>query len=163
MRKGIAIFGGSLFQDIKYMNGTYVPTQNQSVIKLAGNYAIDNFSLTGMNSERVKKYITALPMKNLYNDCILALGEAELEQPATFEKNLTDIIGFLQKNCIRPLLVSLPKELMNCKKAQAIQNIIDEIAVEKNIDYIYEGETTKLVSYQVIENHDFTSAILDLC
>lgn len=163
MRKGIAIFGGSLFQDIKYTNGTYIPTLNQAAVKLAGNYEIDNYSLVGMNSERVKKYVTLLPMKKLYNHCILALGEAELEYPEAFEKNLNEIIDLLQKKCIRPLLVSLPKELMVSDKGMKIQEVLDTVAVNKNIDYIYEGNTTKLVSYKVIDDQDFTKAIMDLC
>lgn len=163
MKKSIAIFGGSLFQDIKYDKGKYIPTSKQSVIKLSNNYRIDNYSLEGMNIERAKHLIQKLPMKNLYSDCILALGEQDIDNPELFEKSLCDIIDELQENHIRPLLVSLPKELMLNPKAIFLQDIIDKIAVEKNIDYIYEGETTKLVSYMVLENQDITNAILYLC
>lgn len=163
MKKSIAIFGGSLFQDIKYENGRYIPTSKQSVIKLSNNYKIDNYSLEGMNIGRAKHLIHNLPMRNLYSDCILALGEQDLNDPEFFEESLRLIIDELQENHIRPLLVSLPKELMRNSKAILIQDIIDKIAVEKNIDYIYEGHTTKLVSYMLLENQDITNAILYLC
>ena len=46
--------------------------------------------------------------------------------------------------------------------ASKLQATIDSIAVEKNIDYIYEGKTSKLGSYMVVEPKDWTSAILSL-
>lgn len=163
MKKSIAIFGGSLFQDIKYENNSYIPTSKQSAIKLSNHYRIDNYSLEGMDIARAKHLIHSLPMKALYSDCILALGEQDMNHPDFFEESLREIIDELQRNHIRPLLVSLPKELMQNSKAMQIQDILDTIAVEKNIDYIYEGQTTKLVSYMVLENQDFTNAILYLC
>lgn len=163
MKKSIAIFGCSLFQDIKYKDGRYHPTQMQTVIQLTNQYKIDNYSLEGMTTSRAKRLIASLPMKKLYENCILSLGEAELDYPEAFEKNLIEIISMLQKKCVRPLLVSLPKEMMSNEKAVLIQDILDKVAVEKNVDYIYEGETTKLVSYKVLENQGFTDAILNLC
>lgn len=163
MKKNIAIFGGSLFQDIKYENGNFIPTGMQAVIKLNKEYCIDNYSMNGMKIKRAEQLIDKLPMKELYSDCILALGEADLEEPKEFESTLRRIIDRLQELHIRPLLVSLPKELMTNTKAIYIQDRIDQIAVEKNIDYIYEGKTTKLVSYMVLEEEDFTNAILYLC
>ncbi|MDE6241580.1 MAG: hypothetical protein K2M08_04045 [Anaeroplasmataceae bacterium] len=163
MKKNIAIFGGSLFEDIKYVKGNYIPTSMQAVIKLAKEYNIDNYSLGGMEIDRAKRLIHLLPMKELYSDCILALGEADLENPLEFDSSLREIIDYLQEQHIRPLLVSLPKELMSDSKAIYIQDIIDKIAVEKNVDYIYEGKTTKLVSYMVLEEEDFSNAILYLC
>ncbi|MDE5545863.1 MAG: hypothetical protein K2I88_00205 [Anaeroplasmataceae bacterium] len=163
MKKNIAIFGGSLFEDIKNVEGNYIPTSMQAVIKLAKEYNIDNYSLGGMQIERAKRLIQLLPMKELYSDCILALGEADLDNPLEFEASLRQIIDHLQEQHIRPLLVSLPKELMNDSKAIFIQNIIDKIAVEKNVDYIYEGQTSKLVSYVVLEEADYFNAILYLC
>ncbi|MDE6408239.1 MAG: hypothetical protein K2K48_02945 [Anaeroplasmataceae bacterium] len=163
MKKSIAIFGGSLFEDIKYVKGSYEPTSMQAVIKLAKEYNIDNYSLGGMKIERAKRLIELLPMKELYSDCILALGEADIENPIEFESSLRNIIDYLQDQHIRPLLVSLPQELMSDARAVSIQDCIDRIAVEKNIDYIYEGKTTKLVSYMVLEEEDFSNAILYLC
>ncbi|MDE5856324.1 MAG: hypothetical protein K2H06_04660, partial [Anaeroplasmataceae bacterium] len=97
-----------------------------------------------MNIARAKALIDALPMKELYSDCILALGEADIDQPEEFEFFLQKIIDTLQNQHIRPLLVSLPKKLMSNPKAILLQDILDKIAVEKNVDYIYEGKTTKL-------------------
>ena len=108
MRKSIAIFGGSLFQDIIYSNGKYIPTNKQASIKLSNNYKIDNYSLQGLSIQRVKKLLLQLPMKELYSDCILALGEADLTDVETFATTIEEIIEYLQENHVHPLLVSLP-------------------------------------------------------
>ena len=163
MKKSIAIFGGSLFQDIRYEKGNYIPTTRQTVVKLSKEYNIDNYSVDGMNIARAKALIDALPMKELYSDCILALGEADIYHTEEFEFFLQKIIDTLQNQHIRPLLVSLPKKLMSNPKAILLQDILDKIAVEKNVDYIYEGKTTKLVSYMILDDQDFTNAILYLC
>ncbi len=162
MRKSLAIFGGSLFQDIKYEKGNFIPTSKQTVIELAKEYTIDNYSLQNMTIKRAKQLIYKLPIKK-YNDCILALGEADLLNPVEFANDLNEIIDFLEENEIRPLFVSLPQEVMKNPLASKLQATIDSIAVEKNIDYIYEGKTSKLVSYMVVEPKDWTSAILSLC
>ncbi len=163
MRKSIAIFGGSLFQDIKYEKGSFIPTPMQATVKLSKEYKIDNYSFEGLKISRVNHLIQSLPMKGIYSDCILAIGEADLDQPAAFKKDLLEAIQFLEDNDIRPLLVSLPKHLMEDKRGAYIQDILDEVAVKRNIDYIYEGKTSKLVSYMVLENKDWTNAILSLC
>lgn len=163
MRKNIAVFGGSLFQDIKLDKGKFLPTKKQSTIVLSKAYNIDNFSLEGMTSVRALQILKALPIQQLYDDCILALGEAELCNETSFRHNLMEIIEYLQENQVRPLLVSLPNELLSDVKALRIQETIDNIAVEKNIDYIYEGNTDKTVSYIVLEEEDMNKAILSLC
>ena len=163
MRKSIAIFGGSLFQDIKYEKDSFIPTPMQTVIKLSKEYKIDNYSCSCLKMERVNRLIHALPMKESYSDCILAVGEADLDNPLGFKRELLEAIHFLEENEILPVLVSLPKELMSNKGAKSIQEILDNIAIAKNIDYIYEGKTSKQVSYMVLENKDWTKAILNLC
>ena len=163
MRKSIAVFGGSLFQDIRYENGEFIPTPMQSVIQLSKEYKIDNYSVMGLKMERATRLIKSLPMKGNYSDCILALGEEDLEDPLSFKKDLVESIEYLKSNDIRPLLVSLPKDMMQNKNGFQIQDILDQIAVEKNVDYIYEGETSKLVSYIILDHNDLPSAILNLC
>lgn len=163
MRKRIAIFGGSLFQDLMIENENYIPTGMQTVVQLAKDYDIDNYSMTGLNVTRAKRLIEGLPMQELYSDCILALGEADLSQPEAFRKKLEEIIDTLQNRHIRPLLVSLPKKIIDEERALELQRAIDELAVKKNVDYIYEGKTTKQVSYVVLEKNDITKAILSLC
>lgn len=162
MRKSLAIFGGSLFQDIKYEKGNFIPTSKQTAIQLSKEYIIDNYSFDGLDIKRTKRLIYALPIQK-YSDCILALGEADLMHPDAFEKDLIELVDYLEKKEVRPLLVSLPKELMFQSQAIQLQNSIDKIAIEKNIDYIYEGKTSKQVSYMVEEPEDWTNAILSLC
>ena len=41
-----------------------------------------------------------------------------------------------------------------------LKKIIDNQAIEKNVDYIYEGETEKTVSYIVKDNCNIEKAIL---
>ena len=108
MKKRIAIFGGSLFQDLRIEEERYIPTGMQTVIELAKEYDIDNYSMMGMSITRAKRLIEALPMQELYSDCILALGEADFDQPKLFQEILEELIDTLQHKHIRPLLASLP-------------------------------------------------------
>lgn len=163
MRKSIAIFGGSLFQDIIYSDGKYVPTTKQASIKLSNTYRIDNYSFQGLSIQRAKKLLFQLPIKELYSDCILAVGEADLADVDSFTSSLNEIIDYLVENHVHPLLVSLPSYLMLDPKGVKLQEALDEIAVSKNVDYIYEGKTEKLVSYMVVEDRDIERAILNLC
>ncbi len=163
MRKRIAIFGGSLFQDIKLENKKFIITHNQVSIKLSKNYDIENYSVQGLTASRALRLIKAIPIQELYNDCILALGEWDMENPSAFEGTLKEIIQELLKNNVRPLLVSLPQDLLKNEVAVNIQNAIDHVAVEMNVDYIYEGNTNKTVSYIVLDDEDMSNAILELC
>lgn len=163
MRKRIAVFGGSLFQDIKLESGKYITTSKQALIKLSNKYDIDNFSLTGLTIERAYRLLKGLDIKKVYNDCILALGEADLNDVTSFENNLSKTIEYLLNNDVRPLLVSLPAEILTDSRAMAIQEIIDHVAIKYNIDYIYDGRTDKIVSYIVLDNDDMSNAILELC
>lgn len=163
MRKRIGIFGGSLFQDIKIENGAYVTTKKQASIKLSKNHDIDNYSFQGLTAHRAKHLIQNLIVKGMYDDCILALGEADLDNSAQFKQELLEIIDDLSAKNVRPLLVSLPCELLKDERACRIQYILDETAVARNIDYIYEGNTTKMVSYVVLDDNDMSKAILELC
>ncbi|MDE5714888.1 MAG: hypothetical protein K2I42_02025 [Anaeroplasmataceae bacterium] len=163
MRKRIAIFGGSLFQDIKIENKKYITTKNQVSIKLSKNYDIENYSVQGLTAYRALHLIRSIPIKELYNDCIIALGENDLNHPLAFEGVLKEIINELLKNNVRPLLVSLPKEILSSEAAYMIQDAIDRVAVDMNIDYIYEGNTDKMVSYVVLDDEDMSNAILELC
>lgn len=163
MRKRIAIFGGSLFQDIKLEKNTYRTTAKQAVVRLAKCYDIDNYSMEDMSIRRAFRLIQSLPVQGLYNDCILALGEADLGNVEEFRNLLPQIISYLLNRDIRPLLVSLPKDLLNQEEARNIQSIIDDCAVAYNIDYIYEGNTSKTVSYVVLDDHEMGQAIVALC
>ena len=163
MRKRIAIFGGSLFQDIRVENNSYILTGNNSVLNLKNAYNIDNYSVQGLTAERALRLIKTLPIKEMYNDCIIALGENDIDCYYNFNKVLDEILDYLLEANVRPILVSLSKEYLNKDKAHLIQKIIDNQAIEKNVDYIYEGETEKTVSYIVKDNCNIEKAILALC
>lgn len=163
MRKRIAVFGNSLFQDIKFENNKYVTTKKQTTIHLSKLHDIDNYSMESLTMDRAFKLIQALPLKNLYQDCIIALGEADGNQPEQFKSILFQMIEYLQANNIRPLLVSLPEEMLVSPQAYQIQSAIDEAAVYYNVDYIHEGKTNKMVSYVVSNDCEMLRAITDLC
>lgn len=163
MRKRIAVFGGSLFEDIKIEEKKYKPTHRKSVINLSKYHSIDNFSYEGLTIERSYRILKALPVESLYDDCIIALGEGDLDNSNDFEAYLILILDYLEKHNIRAMLVSLPTTLLNDTRAIYLQNIIDRVALNRNIDYIYEGKTDKIVSYEVLDDEEMTKAILELC
>lgn len=163
MTKRTAIIGGSLFQDIIYENGCFIPTYMQAAVNLPKEFNIDNYSSRRMTSSRAKELISKIDMSNLYSQCILAIGEYDLDNPDLFKANLRYIIEDLQAKDIRVLLVSLPCELLYNPKAIIIQEILDNIAVQNNIDYIYDGKNDKIVSYTILEKNDLTNAIIELC
>lgn len=163
MRKRILILGGSLFQNIIYNDGNYILKNNQFNSILAKDYDIDNFSMENLTVTRALGIIRHINLKGVYSDCIVALGEYDLNDHLNFNKEFNQLIDILYENDIRPVLVSLPLDKINDSRYLNIQNIIDNTAIEKNIDYIYEGKTDKIVSYQVLESNQLFNAILELC
>lgn len=163
MRKRILILGGSLFQNIIYNDGNYILKNNQFNSILAKDYDIDNFSMENLTVTRALGIIKHINLKGVYSDCIVALGEYDLNDNLNFNKEFNQLIDILYENDIRPVLVSLPLDKINDSRYLNIQNIIDNTAIEKNIDYIYEGKTDKIVSYQVLESNQLFNAILELC
>lgn len=163
MRKRIAIFGNSLFQDIKLKNNEYIIAQKKSMIGLSKFHDIDNYSMENLSILRAYELIRSIPLKAYYQDCVIALGEADLSHPELFKKTLFEMIEYLQSNNIRPLLVSLPEDILTLPAAQHIQDFIDEAACLYNVDYIYDGKTDKMVSYVVLDDSDMQKAIYELC
>ncbi len=163
MRKRIAVFGGSLFQDIKIVDNRYIMTENQTVISLSNCFDIDNYSMSNMTIDKALHLIKTLPFENLYNTCILAIGEADLEDCLLFRSKLEEVISYLLSLNVHPLLVSLPAQLLTNQNALHIQNCIDDVALKYNVDYIYEGETSKTVSHKVFSELDLRNALIDLC
>ncbi len=163
MTKNIVIVGGSLFQEMKFENGRFIPTSFNTVANLSKDYNIDNYSTDKMTSIIAKKLVDKLILDSNYSQCILALGENDFNDSYSFRKNLNYIIRKLQTNDIRVILVSLPKEVMYNPKAILIQEILDNIAIQYNIDYIYYGKNDKIVSYTVIKENDLKNAIINLC
>ncbi len=162
MKKNIAVFGGSLFQDIKIENGKYHLTSKQSIIKLSKNYDFDNFSNQFMTSQKAWDLIRQIQIQR-YSDCILALGEQDLDQLELFKYNMLEIVKYLEENQVHILMVSLPQEVMNHRNANQLQDFLDQLVLEHNIDYIYDGKTDKIVSYSVLNDQEMQKAILELC
>lgn len=159
MRRRIAVFGGSLFEEVRFENNTFNILNNKTVSDLKNKYDIDNYSCKGLNSDRVLRLVKNINVNELYSTCIIALGENEVND-RLFELNLSQIIGHLLVNNVRPILVSLP--LFFDDKLN-LQDVIDRLSVDMNVDYIYNGLTDKQVSYIVKDKKDMKKAILELC
>lgn len=163
MTKNIAIIGGSLFQEMKFENGSFILSSINNVINLSKEYNIDNYSTDKMTSIKAKNLVDKLIVNNNYSQCILALGENDFDDYNLFRNNLNYIIKKLQANDIRVILVSLPINVMFNPKAILIQEILDNIAIKYNIDYIYNGKNDKIVSYTIFKENDLKNAIINLC
>ncbi len=163
MTKNIAIIGGSLFQEMKFENNCFIPTSINIIANLSKEYNIDNYSTNKMTSFKALDLVDKLIVNNNYGQCILAIGENDFDDANSFKNNLKYIINKLQSNNIRVILVSLPKEFIYNPKLILIQEILDNIAIENNIDYIYNGKNDKIVSYTIFNESDFKKAIINLC
>ena len=159
MRRRIAVFGGSLFEEVRFENNTFNILNNKTVSDLKNKYDIDNYSCKGLNSDRVLRLVKNINVNELYSTCIIALGENEVND-RLFELNLSQIIGHLLVNNVRPILVSLP---LSFDDKLNLQDVIDRLSVDMNVDYIYNGLTDKQVSYIVKDKKDMKKAILELC
>ena len=159
MRRRIAVFGGSLFKEVRFENNTFNILNNKTVSDLKNKYDIDNYSCKGLNSDRVLRLVKNINVNELYSTCIIALGENEVND-RLFELNLSQIIGHLLVNNVRPILVSLP---LSFDDKLNLQDVIDRLSVDMNVDYIYNGLTDKQVSYIVKDKKDMKKAILELC
>lgn len=159
MRRRIAVFGGSIFEEVRFENNTFNILNNKTVSDLKNKYDIDNYSCKGLNSDRVLRLVKNINVNELYSTCIIALGENEVND-RLFELNLSQIIGHLLVNNVRPILVSLP---LSFDDKLNLQDVIDRLSVDMNVDYIYNGFTDKQVSYIVKDKKDMKKAILELC
>ena len=159
MRRRIAVFGGSLFEEVRFENNTFNILNNKTVSDLKNKYDIDNYSCKGLNSDRVLRLVKNINVNELYSTCIIALGENEVND-RLFELNLSQIIGHLLVNNVRPILVSLP---LSFDDKLNLQDVIDRLSVDMNVAYIYNGFTDKQVSYIVKDKKDMKKAILELC
>lgn len=159
MRRRIAVFGGSLFEEVRFENNTFNILNNKNIIDLKNKYDIDNYSCKGLNSDRVLRLVKNINVNELYSTCIIALGENEVND-RLFELNLSQIIGHLLVNNVRPILVSLP---LSFDDQLNLQDVIDRLSVDMNVDYIYNGFTDKQVSYIVKDKKDMKKAIMELC
>ena len=159
MRRRIVVFGGSIFEEVRFENNTFNILNNKTVSDLKNKYDIDNYSCKGLNSDRVLRLVKNINVNELYSTCIIALGENEVND-RLFELNLSQIIGHLLVNNVRPILVSLP---LSFDDKLNLQDVIDRLSVDMNVDYIYNGLTDKQVSYIVKDKKDMKKAILELC
>ena len=159
MRRRIAVFGGSIFEEVRFENNTFNILNNKTVSDLKNKYDIDNYSCKGLNSDRVLRLVKNINVNELYSTCIIAFGENEVND-RLFELNLSQIIGHLLVNNVRPILVSLP---LSFDDKLNLQDVIDRLSVDMNVDYIYNGFTDKQVSYIVKDKKDMKKAILELC
>lgn len=165
MKKNIMIFGGSLFINEAFNQMKYKVLNNKLIVKLKGKFEIDNFSSIKLTSEKAVKFMKSFIGIRHYSDCILALGEAdiELKNKEQFKNNLISMVRMLKENNINPLMVSLPKNYRNDIIAMEYQEVIDSVVNSENLQYVYYGDTDLDVSYKVNTKSQMKRAIIDLC
>lgn len=165
MKKSIMIFGGSMFINETIKANEYKTYNNKIVVKLKEKFNIDNFSNRNLTIKKSLNFLNIFIKERVYSDCILALGEADMDKTSLldFKNSLLDMVHVLKENKIRPLLVSLPKKYKNDDIAFKYQMILDEIAQEEELEYIYNGETNQEVSYMVNNDSQMKKALMDLC
>lgn len=165
MKKRMLIFGGSLFMDMEFFKGSYSVRKNKILGKLKEKFETDNFSNRHLTAKQAACFATEFVKERNYADCILALGEADLQVADTmlFKESLLELIRILKNNQIHPLMVSLPSSCLKTEKGQELQRIIDDVAIQEQINYIYNGDTDLEVSYKVKSEAQMRQALLKLC
>lgn len=165
MKKNIMIFGGSLFINETYSQGNFKVLNNKVIVKLKSKFEIDNFSSIKLTAKKGLDYLLSFVKYREYSDCIIALGEADLElnNKVEFKEKLTLMVKTLKEFNICPLMVSLPKNYRNDIIAMEYQSIIDSIVNSENLQYIYYGDTDLDVSYKVSTKSQMKRAIIDFC
>ncbi len=164
MKKRIIVFGGSMFINMGINKGNYVLKKNKMISKLEEKFILDNFSNSSLTTETSLKYLKEFTNNRKYDSCIISLGEADVchISPSNFKMNLMKILDVLRNKQIRPLLVSLPDAFLKSEAAKEYQAIIDTIALEEKVEYIYNGDTDMEV-YKVKNASQMKRAILELC
>lgn len=143
MKKRIAVLGTNLFLNTKLQNGEYFAGNAKKMLKYSSVFEIDNFTKKNLTSESAIKYIKAFCNERVYGDCIIELGEGDYNNNVdliTFENNLITIINLLKDLNIKPILLSLSKDIMNKKGYREYQMIIDNVALKTKVNYIYLGQ-----------------------
>lgn len=165
MKNNIAIFGGSIFINAESKENEYFIIPNKITSKLYEKYNVDNFSNRFLTAERSFKFLKEFVEIKKYKRCIISLGEADYNvgNIDAFKYNLLKIINFLRSKQILPLLVSLPTKFLRKKGASLYQEAIDEIAINENITYVYNGELAIENSYKVKNDSQIKKVLVELC
>ena len=165
MKKNIMIFGGSLFINEAFNQMKYKVLNNKLIIKLKGKFEIDNFSSIKLTTSKSIKFMKEFIKVRQYSDCVIALGEADIElnNKDEFKSNLITMVNILKEHNINPLMVSLPKNYRNDIIAMEYQEIIDSVVNSENLQYVYYGDTDLDVSYKVTTKSQMKRAIIDFC
>lgn len=159
------IFGGSLFINEAFNQMKYKVLNNKLIIKLKGKFEIDNFSSIKLTTSKSIKFMKEFIKVRQYSDCVIALGEADIElnNKDEFKSNLITMVNILKEHNINPLMVSLPKNYRNDIITMEYQQIIDSVVNSENLQYVYYGDTDLDVSYKVTTKSQMKRAIIDFC
>ena len=77
MKKRILILGGDMFMDYKFINNSFISTNNILLKKLNRKYLIDNFSSYNLDSAKALNYVKLLLDKYDYEKIIIDLDNSD--------------------------------------------------------------------------------------
>lgn len=166
MKKRIAVLGTNVFLNTKFENGNYLAGSAKNMLKYSTSFEIDNFTKKNLTSQKAINFIKTFSTERNYADCIIELGEADYNNNVdliTFEKNLSELIEYLNKIDVKPILVSLSKELLNKKGYKEYQMIIDNVALKNDVKYIYLGNESDIASFVSKSNSQTKRKIFEFC
>lgn len=120
MKKRLAIFGGEMFETLKYESREYVPLFNRVVNELKMNYEVYNFALGNKNINFHAKLIENFLEQNNFSTVILGLGEYEVNKDLVtiqeFTKRFRAILTYLATKKVEVIVYLLEGNSLNVKR-----------------------------------------------
>ena len=140
--KSVSVIGDSLLKGIifDYNKNCYVVSHNSCVDKTQQelNFPVNNYSLCGLNSRNINKYVDLVLKQTKDEFIVLEFGFDDLEKKSIFRFNnsLRKVIKKLTKQNKEIILVTLPLNQIlmnkNCKTIVKYNQIIRKISKKQN-------------------------------
>ncbi len=164
MKNRIAIFGGNMFANFLMGDQEWYWQKNKMLLKLEQRYTVDNFSSSSLDSGKALRFMKTFMNQRKYQQCILALGEADIIKGDTeeFKNNLTAIIHELKERQVCPLLIGLSNEVLQKENALEFQEIIHHLAKEEGIPYLQQN-VADTEEYTIKNETQMRRAVLNSC
>lgn len=150
MKKRLAIFGGEMFETIKYESREFVPIFNKVVNELYMDYEVYNFSIV-KSLDFKRRMIETFTNSYNFSTVILEIGEIEVKQNyhefnrniCEYKKTISDIIKTLVDKKIEVIIYLLQG---NTKQILEMNKILVElskvykvkIAADKKQNYLFD-------------------------